>query len=128
MTNRDVPLKVSRAFRRFLDIELAGDRELKRDAYSHIMADLAFRLKLEPWEQTPLYLENKSMPELDELTAFPRAGKLRAFVRIWRGEGDCHVVARTLIEDLAMRSRRRTRTSGRVRYVPTTTDTLAIAK
>jgi hypothetical protein len=39
------------------------------------MADLAFRLKLEPWEQTPLYLENKSMPELNELTVFPRAGK-----------------------------------------------------
>jgi hypothetical protein len=63
MTNRDVPLKVSRAFRRLLDIEMAGDRERKRQTYCDIMMDLAVWLKLESYEQTPLGLDNRAPPE-----------------------------------------------------------------
>jgi hypothetical protein len=62
MIMKDLPLKVTRQFRRLLDIEMAGDRERKRDTYSTIMYDLAIWLHRDLYELTPLHIENEHPP------------------------------------------------------------------
>jgi hypothetical protein len=61
--SRPVSMKVVKAFRRLIEIEIQGNREHERDKYLNILHDVAFWLGLSPDEVNPLNLEAEQPPK-----------------------------------------------------------------
>ncbi len=80
-----VSMRVSRLFRKLIDLELAGKRDSDWERYSATLTSIALGLKREPREMEPLHLERgegeaprwvRRYPELaylfDKAAAYPQ--------------------------------------------------------